>query len=82
MVVLMTIKEFQDKYCSLCGSLMCDGSDPHNDFPGCGHYKKIYIPGIPPYEESLTDKFEKWMKDNNISNEEFFKMVKEKINDN
>ena len=78
----MTIKEFQEKYCALCGSLICYGIDPHNDFPNCGHYMKVYIPGIPPYEESMKDKFEKWMKDNNISNEEFFKMVKEKINDN
>ena len=32
----MTVSEFQDKYCMLCGTQSCLGQP--EDFPHCGYY--------------------------------------------
>ena len=45
----MTIEEFNDKYCSICGSLMCIGES--DEIAHCGYYQgdiegiaKLYFP--------------------------------------
>lgn len=39
----MTLSEFSDKYCSLCGSQLCGGVKDIEEREGCPHYRKVFM---------------------------------------
>lgn len=59
----MTVSEFQDKYCMLCGTQSCLGQP--EDFPYCGNYHGE-IEGIPKVKSAM-DLFEEMMKEAGIT---------------
>lgn len=46
----MTLSEFNNKYCSLCGSLICSGINDIEEREGCPHYRKVFMNDIQQYK--------------------------------
>ena len=67
----MVISEFQDRYCSLCGTQSCM-SEPE-DISGCGYYHGE-IEGIPKVKTAL-DLFEAIMKEAGITWEDLAREI-------
>ena len=71
----MTVKEFQNKYCSRCGTQSCLGQV--EDFPYCGHYHGV-IEGIPK-EKSAYELLEEDMQRRGITWDDIRKQMEEKL---
>ena len=73
----MTVSEFQDKYCMLCGTQSCLGQP--EDFSYCGYYNGE-IEGIPKVKTAM-DLIEALMKEAGITWEDLAREIeKEPIN--
>lgn len=46
---MMTLDEFEKRFCSLCGSQRCNGVDDEEHREGCEYYRLVY-----PYGENTT----------------------------
>ena len=72
----MTVSEFQERYCSLCGTQSCM-SEPE-DISGCGHYHGE-IEGIPKVKTAM-DLFEEIMKEAGITWEDLAREIEGGLN--
>ena len=73
----MTVSEFQDKYCMLCGTQRCLGQP--EDFPYCGYYNGE-IEGIPKVKTGM-DLIEALMKEAGITWEDLAREIEEELKD-
>lgn len=71
----MTVKEFQKKYCSRCGTQSCFGQA--EDFPYCGHYHGE-IEGIPK-EKSAYELLEEDLQRRGITWDDIRKQMEENL---
>lgn len=69
----MTIKDFQDKYCQLCGTQSCPAEV--EDIQNCGRYNGE-IEGLPKIK-SFMERWEEYMKEKNITWNDIREMVKD-----
>ena len=69
----MTVSEFQDKYCMLCGTQSCLGQP--EDFPHCGYYNGE-IEGIPKVKTAM-DLIESLMKEAGLTWEDLAREIEE-----
>ena len=69
----MTVSEFQDKYCKLCGTQRCLGQP--EDFPHCGYYNGE-IEGIPKIKTAM-DLIEALMKEAGLTWEDLAREIEE-----
>lgn len=72
----MTVLEFQDRYCSLCGTQSCM-SEPE-DISGCGHYHGE-IEGIPKVKSAM-DLFEALLEELGLTWEELAREIEGGLN--
>lgn len=69
----MTIKDFQDKHCQLCGTQSCLAEA--EDIQNCGRYNGE-IEGLPKIK-SFMERWEEYMKEKNITWNDIREMVKD-----
>ena len=72
----MTVSEFQDRYCSLCGTQSCM-SEPE-DISGCGHYHGE-IEGIPKVKTAM-DLFEALLEELGLTWEDLAREIEGGLN--
>lgn len=51
----MTLEEFQEKYCALCGTQRCFGVYDEEFREGCQHYREVFLHGARMDAEKLQD---------------------------
>lgn len=73
----MTVPEFQDKYCKLCGTQSCLGQP--EDFSHCGYYNGE-IEGIPKIKTAM-DLIEVLMKEVGITWEDLAREIEGELKD-